>query len=105
LNENTPVATPNNAATVRHRTDQTKGTRGSRATLIALVYKLGMSAQTNWQRLRGLRLLGELLAGVKFVDGVHAVYMRGRARTQKRAFSRSPLEQLIMHKIIHKIRI
>ena len=66
-------------ATVRHRTEQTKGC-ASRATLIALVYKLGMSAQTSWQRLRGFGLLGELLAGVKFVNGVHA---RPRMYTEK----------------------
>jgi putative transposase len=38
-------------ASVRHRTDQTKGC-ASCAMLIALVYKLGMSAQMNWRRLR-----------------------------------------------------
>ncbi len=68
-------------ATVRHRTEQTKGC-ASRATLIALVYKLGMAAQTSWQRLRGFGLLGELVAGVKFVDGVRA---RPRTHTEKLA--------------------
>ncbi len=58
-------------ATIRHRTDRTKGCV-SRSTLLGLVYRLGMSAQTRWRRLRGFERLGELIAGVKFVDGVRA---------------------------------
>ena len=64
-------------ATIRHRTDRTKGCV-SRATLLGLVYRLGMSAQTRWRRLRGFERLGELIAGVKFVDGV-----RAQARTRQ----------------------
>ena len=58
-------------ATIRHRTDRTKGCV-SRSTLLGLVYRLGMSAQTRWRRLRGFERLGELIAAVKFVDGVRA---------------------------------
>lgn len=58
-------------ATIRHRTDRTKGCV-SRATLLDLVYRLGMSAERRWHRLRGFEPLGELIAGVKFVDGVRA---------------------------------
>lgn len=58
-------------ATIRHRTDRTKGCV-SRATLLGLVYRLGMSAERRWHRLRGFERLGELIAGVKFVDGVRA---------------------------------
>jgi len=57
--------------TVRHRTDRTKG-RVSRSSLLGLTYKLAMSAQKSWNRLRGLERLGELVAGAKFVDGVRA---------------------------------
>jgi hypothetical protein len=40
--------------------------------LLGLTYKLAMSAEKSWNRLRGFERLGELLAGVKFVDGVRA---------------------------------
>jgi len=53
-------------ATIRHRTDQTKGCV-SRSALLGLVYKLAMSAQRSWRRLRGFKLLSELITGVKFV--------------------------------------
>ena len=58
-------------ATIRHRTDRTKGCV-SRSTLLGLVYRLGMSADKRWRRLRGFKRLGELIAGVKFVDGQRA---------------------------------
>jgi len=56
-------------ATVRHRTERTKGCV-SRASLLGLTFKLAMSAENNWRRLRGFERLGELIAGVKFVDGI-----------------------------------
>jgi len=56
-------------ATIRHRTDQTKGC-ASRATLLGLVFKLAMSAEKNWRRLRGFEYLADVVRGVKFVDGV-----------------------------------
>jgi hypothetical protein len=40
--------------------------------LLGLVYRLGMSAETRWRRLPGFERLGELIAGVKFVDAVRA---------------------------------
>lgn len=58
-------------ATIRHRTDRTKGCV-SRATLLGLVYRLGMCAEKRWKRLRGFKRLGELVAGVKFVDGLRS---------------------------------
>ena len=56
-------------ATVRHRTERTKGCV-SRASLLGLIFKLAMSAESSWRRLRGFERLGELVAGVKFVDGI-----------------------------------
>lgn len=56
-------------ATVRHRTERAKGCV-SRASLLGLIFKLAMSAEHGWRRLRGFERLGELVAGVKFVDGV-----------------------------------
>jgi putative transposase len=58
-------------ATIRHRTDRTKGCV-SRSTLLGLVYRLGICAEKRWKRLRGFKRLGELVAGVKFVDGMRA---------------------------------
>lgn len=56
-------------ATIRHRTDQTKGC-ASRATLLGLVFKLAMSAEKNWRRLRGFEYLADVVRGMKFIDGV-----------------------------------
>jgi hypothetical protein len=63
-------------ATVRLRTDKTRGCV-SRRTILALVYRLGMSAQKRWQKLRGFKRLGEVIRGVKFVDGIRADAAQG----------------------------
>ncbi|GLW60414.1 IS256 family transposase [Hydrogenophilus thermoluteolus] len=56
-------------ATIRHRSDQAKGCV-SRNTLLAMLYKLGMSAQKRWRRIRGFNYLAKVVEGVKFRDGV-----------------------------------
>ena len=56
-------------ATIRHRTDRTKGCV-SRNTMLAMIYKLGMSAEKRWQRIRGFHYLAKVIKGVKFIDGV-----------------------------------
>jgi transposase-like protein len=56
-------------ATIRHRADRTRGCV-SRATLLGLVFKLAMSAEKNWRRVRGFEYLADVVRGVKFVDGV-----------------------------------
>ncbi len=56
-------------ATVRLRTAKTKGCV-SGATILAMVFKLGQSAQKRWQRIRGYRKLPEVVQGVKFKDGI-----------------------------------
>ncbi len=56
-------------ATVRLRTDKTRGCV-SRQSFLAMVYKLGQSAAKRWRRLRGFERLAEVIAGVKFKDGV-----------------------------------
>lgn len=56
-------------ATIRHRTDQTKGAV-SRSTLMGLVYKLAMCAENSFRRLNGFNRFAEVIRGVKFVDGV-----------------------------------
>jgi putative transposase len=56
-------------ATVRLRTVKTRGCV-SRDTILAMVYKLGQSAEKRWQRLRGYRRLPEVVQGVRFRDGI-----------------------------------
>jgi len=55
-------------ATVRLRTDKTRGCV-ARRTILAMVYKLGMSAEKKWRKLRGFTLLAEIIRGVQFKDG------------------------------------
>lgn len=56
-------------ATVRHRTKRVKGCF-SRKTILTMVFKLCQSAQEKWIRLYGFNRLADVIAGVKFVDGV-----------------------------------
>ena len=56
-------------ATVRLRTDQTRGAV-SKGTVLSLVFKLVQSAQKRWLRIRGFKHLGEVIEGVQFKDGV-----------------------------------
>jgi putative transposase len=56
-------------ATVRLRTARTKGC-GSRTACLTMVFKLARCAETHWRRLNGAALLGEVIAGVTFVDGL-----------------------------------
>lgn len=55
-------------ATVRLRTAKTRGCV-ARHTILAMVYKLGQSAQKRWRKLRGFKLLAEVIRGVQFKDG------------------------------------
>lgn len=57
-------------ATVRLRTDKTRNCV-SRATILVMVYKLGLSAEKGWRRLRGFRKLADVINGVKFIDGIY----------------------------------
>jgi transposase-like protein len=55
-------------ATVRLRTAKTKGCL-SRQTALAMVFRLGKSAERHWRRLDGSERLGQLIDGVHFRDG------------------------------------
>ncbi len=55
-------------ATVRLRTVKTRGCV-ARHTILSMVYKLGQSAQKRWRRLRGFKLLADVIRGVQFKDG------------------------------------
>ena len=56
-------------ASVRLRTTKTKNC-GSRKTTLAMAFKLMQSAQKRWHRLRGYKLLADVIEGTKFKDGV-----------------------------------
>jgi transposase-like protein len=56
-------------ATVRLRTAKTKGT-GTRLACLTMVFKLMESASKHWRMLNGSKLLGDVIAGVMYVDGV-----------------------------------
>ena len=55
-------------ATVRLRTHKVKSC-GSRTTTLMMVFKLAQSAEKKWYRLRGFKLLADVIKGVKFKDG------------------------------------
>jgi len=56
-------------ATVRHRTNRTKGCL-SRKTGLAMAFRLMVSAQKKWRKLDGQNRLPEVISGVEFRDGV-----------------------------------
>lgn len=56
-------------ATVRLRTAKTKNC-GNRKTTLTMAYKLIDIAQNKWRRLRGYKLLADVIQGVKFKDGL-----------------------------------
>ena len=56
-------------ATVRLRTAKTRGCL-SRETASTMVFKLTLSAQRTWRKLNGSNWIPEVIAGVKFEDGI-----------------------------------
>jgi transposase-like protein len=56
-------------ATVRLRTVRTKGS-GSRRACLTMVFKLCQSAARTWRKLKGRKLLPDVIQGVQFVDGL-----------------------------------
>lgn len=56
-------------ATVRLRTKRTKGS-GSRLACLTMVFKLAQSAERTWRKLNGHELLGHVVRGVQFKDGI-----------------------------------
>ncbi len=60
-------------ATVRLRTAKTKGCL-SRKTVLAMVFKLLLSAKRKWRRLDGSDHLAELIQGVTFKDGIKQIH-------------------------------
>jgi transposase-like protein len=58
-------------STVRHRTRQTKGC-GTRMAILSLVYKLAITAQKRWMKIKGYNLLEKVIKGIKYIDGIEA---------------------------------
>ena len=56
-------------ATVRLRHRRTKG-NGSRTACLAMVFKLTLCAEKTWRRLNSPLLIGKIVEGYEFVDGV-----------------------------------
>jgi putative transposase len=56
-------------ATVRLRTNRTKGC-GSRIATLTMTFKLVLEAQKTWKKIRGYRLLEHVINNVPFVDGI-----------------------------------
>jgi len=38
--------------------------------MLAMIYKLGMSAEKRWRKIRGFHHLAKVIEGVKFRDGI-----------------------------------
>jgi transposase-like protein len=56
-------------ATIRLRADKTRNCVSAKSGP-ALVYKLAMSAEKRWRRLRGFKQLADVIDGIRFIDGV-----------------------------------
>ena len=56
-------------STIRLRTKKTRACL-SRTTILTMVYKLGLSAEKGWRKLRGFRRLADVINGIKFIDGI-----------------------------------
>ncbi len=56
-------------ATIRLRTRKTRNCVSAKSGL-SLMHQLAMSAQKRWRRLRGFQKLADVIAGIKFIDGV-----------------------------------
>ena len=56
-------------ATVRHRTDRTRGAI-SRESIVPFVFKLGKVAEQHWRKLNGFEYLAKVITGVRFRDGI-----------------------------------
>jgi putative transposase len=59
-------------ATVRHRTERTKGSLSPKTARL-MVFKLIDAASKTWRRLKGTNQLPKVIAGVKFTDGIEVI--------------------------------
>jgi putative transposase len=54
----------------------------SRATMLAMAYKLIKSAQERWNKFAGFERLAQVITGIKFVDGVSEVELKDSAEAK-----------------------
>jgi transposase-like protein len=59
-------------ATVRHRTSRTRNCL-SRATFLAMAFKLIEAAEKSWRKIRGAENIEALLKGIPFKDGTPVI--------------------------------
>jgi transposase-like protein len=71
-------------ATVRHRTNRSKGCLSNR-TALAIVVKLVEGAQKTWRRLDGHDQLPKIIRGLKFTDGCEVIAQPGDLLSQTAA--------------------
>ena len=65
-------------ATIRLRTVKTRNCLSAK-TALSLIHQLALSAQKRWRRLRGFEQLADLVAKVKFIDGIDERELRRKA--------------------------
>ena len=51
---------------------------GSRETTLSMVFKLAQSAEKRWRKLKGYKLLGDVVQGIRFKDGIREQIQSGR---------------------------
>jgi transposase-like protein len=56
-------------STIRLRTKKTRACV-SRTTILTMFYKLGLSAEKGWRKLREFRRLADVINEIKFIDGI-----------------------------------
>ena len=56
-------------SSIRLRTVKTRNC-GSRETTLSMIFKLAQSAEKRWRKLQGHKLLGEVILGIRFKDGI-----------------------------------
>ena len=56
-------------SSIRLRTAKTRNC-GSRETTLSMIFKLAQSAEKKWRKLQGHKLLGEVIVGIRFKDGI-----------------------------------
>ena len=69
LRTTNPIESRFTFATIRLRTTKTRNCL-SEKTALSLVHQLAMSAEKRWRRLRGFRHLADVIADVRFINGV-----------------------------------
>ncbi len=65
-------------SSIRLRTAKTRNC-GSRETTLSMVFKLAQSAEKRWRKLRGYKLLGDVVRGIRFKDGIREQIQSSRS--------------------------